>query len=76
MILRKRLEEPCTLIRLGALCLILANLSHRFLHPTTDFWQGVADGATGMLFGLSIGCFLLSVRRTKHRCSHDEVAPR
>ena len=62
MILRNRLKEPRVIIRIGATCLLLANLSRWSLHPTGDFAQGLADGATGMLFGLAIGLMLWAVR--------------
>jgi uncharacterized membrane protein YedE/YeeE len=67
MILRKRLKDATFLIRIGAACLLLANLSHWFLHPTTDFWRGMVDGMTGFLFGVSFGCLLLGARLKSSR---------
>jgi hypothetical protein len=62
MNLRNRLREPRFMFRIGAACLLLANLSRWFLHPAADFSQGLVDGATGMLFGLAIGLMLMAVR--------------
>lgn len=66
MNLRNRLKNPGTMMRIGLVCLILAGLSRWFLHPTPVLGQGFLDGTTGLLYGLSIGCLLLSLRRT-HR---------
>ena len=73
MILRKRLKDPRVMVRIGAAFLLLANLSHFFVRPTDDFWQGVGDGATGALFGIAFGCLLLGLRRGKSLCSRDEA---
>ena len=73
MILRKRLKDPKLMIRIGAACLLLANLSRWFLHPTADFWQGLIDGMTGTLFGISFACLLLSLRRADRQCSRGEA---
>ena len=62
MYFRDRLKNPCTLIRIGLVLMVLANLSTRFLHPTSDFGQGFADGVMGILFGISFGCLLLGMR--------------
>lgn len=50
------------MFRIGAGCLLLANLSRWFVHPSADFSQGLVDGATGTLFGLAIAFMLLAVR--------------
>ncbi len=57
-----RFKEPKFMFRIGAACLLLANLSRWFLHPTADFSRGLLDGVTGMLFGLAIGLMLVAVR--------------
>jgi hypothetical protein len=62
MIFRDRLKTPGAMIRTGAACLLLANFSHWFLHPTSGFYQGFVDGMTGVLFGLSFGLLLLGAR--------------
>jgi hypothetical protein len=54
MILRKRLHDPQAMISLGMGCLAVGIVAHRFIHPPTDFWQGVVYGASGALIGLSI----------------------
>jgi hypothetical protein len=49
---------------------VLANLSMRFLHPTAHFGEGLVDGTTGLLMGLSIGLNLwaVSVKTRGTRC--------
>ncbi len=54
MILRKRLNDPQAMISLGMGCLAVGIVSHRFIHPPTDFWQGFVYGVSGALIGLSI----------------------
>jgi hypothetical protein len=61
MILRNRLRQTRNLFRLGAACLLLANLSRWFVHPAAKLSQGIIDGATGMLFGLAIGLMLWAI---------------
>ena len=70
MILRKRLKDPKVMVRIGAAFLLLANLwplLTRHLLPTSDFWEGFGDGVRGVLFGVSFGFLLLSLRRSKCR---------
>jgi hypothetical protein len=62
MILRNRLHDRKTVIRLGMLCLLLFFLANWFLHPATAFWQGWVDEARGVLLGLGIGFNLWAVR--------------
>jgi hypothetical protein len=72
MILRNRLNGRSALRSLGLVCLILASLSHLFLHPTAGFGPGLVDGTTGLLYGVSIGSLLLSLR--SHRwCSRENA---
>ena len=56
MILKVRLNNPDSLISIGMVCLATGLLSQRFLHPASDFWQGVVAGVSGVLIGLSIVC--------------------
>lgn len=68
MILKVRLNNPDALISIGMVCLATGLLSQRFLHPASDFWQGVVAGVTGVLIGLSIVCnmrWLVTRRRSK-----------
>lgn len=67
MIFRKQMKDATLLCRIGAVCLLLANLSHWLLHPTTDFWRGLVDGMTGVLFGISFGCLLLGAKLNSRR---------
>ena len=57
------------LIRLGMLCLILANAMLWFVHPTDGLGGELRDGLMGLLFGLSFGFNLLAVRlAARRRC--------
>jgi hypothetical protein len=64
VILKARLKDRSTLMRIGFGCLLLGNLSHWFLHPTAAFGQDLVDATFGLLIGISIGCLLASLRRT------------
>ena len=68
MNLRNRLKDPAVMMRIGMACLLLGNLSHWLLHPSTRFGQNLADGAFGALLGVSIGSLLLSLRLGGRRC--------
>jgi hypothetical protein len=65
MVLKNRLKDRNTMMRIGLVCLVLANLAHWFLRPSARFGQGLVDGTFGLLMGLSIGCLLMSLRQTE-----------
>ena len=71
MNLRKRLQYPNVMMRVGLVLMILASVAKYFLHPTAHFGEGWADGTIGLLYGLCIGCLLLSIRLRGRRCSSD-----
>lgn len=48
---------------LGNLFLIAALLSQRLLTHGLHFNEDFADGITGLLFGLMIGCFIVGIRK-------------
>ncbi|MCU1244356.1 MAG: hypothetical protein JWN02_266 [Acidobacteria bacterium] len=64
---RFRLKDLATIIRLGFLSLVLANVARRFLHANAQFSENLVDGFNGLLFGLAIGLLLLGVWRNGHR---------
>lgn len=70
MNLRKKLQDPNLLMRLGMVFLILASLANYFLHPTSRFSEGALDGTKGLLYGLSIGFLMLSVWRRGRKSSN------
>jgi len=53
------------LIRIGLVFLILASLSHWFLRPASTSGRDLADATTGLLYGLSIGCMLLGIWKSR-----------
>jgi len=55
------------LIRIGLVFLILASLAHWLLHPKTTSGKDMADAATGLLYGLAIGCMLLGIWKNRKR---------
>jgi hypothetical protein len=67
--LRQRLKDPKVQLRFGYILLILASASRFAFERTTDFSAGFADGATGMLYGMSIGFLLWGIRTTARRRS-------
>lgn len=73
MILRNRPKNRNALRSIGLVCLILAGLSRWFLHPTPSSGPSLVDGMTGLLYGVSFACLLLSLRRTDQECSGDEA---
>jgi hypothetical protein len=54
MLLRNRLHDPQALIAAGMSCLATGVVAQRFIHPSTDFWQGFVAGLSAVLIGLSI----------------------
>jgi hypothetical protein len=66
MTVRKRLQSPAALTRIGMLALLIGLLLNRILHPTPAFSENLIDGARGVLYGISAGCLLLA-NRTRHR---------
>ena len=56
------------MMRIGLACLLAANLSRWFLHPTFRYGESLVDGSVGLLMGVAIACLLLSVRRAPRRC--------
>lgn len=73
MDLRQRPSRTDTLTRIGLVLLILAVGSRWFLHPGASVPAGIVDGGTGLLYGLSIGCLLIGIRRNNLRrasCRH------
>lgn len=71
MILQNRLKNSRIFMPIGMMCLALALLSQRFLHPATKFGQDWFDAVCGLLFGLSIGINLMSavLGARQRRCS-------
>lgn len=61
--LKKLIRDRQTMMSIGMIALILANISHFLIHPAGQFAQGFTDGFNGVLIGISIGCNLLSLRR-------------
>jgi hypothetical protein len=61
MIFQNQLRNPRIFMPIGMMCLVLALLSQKFLHPATKFGQDWFDAVCGLLFGLSIGMNLMSM---------------
>ncbi|MGA2483973.1 MAG: hypothetical protein ABSF92_12740 [Candidatus Acidiferrales bacterium] len=62
MIFRNRLKDPGAMMSIGMICLVIALLLPRVLHPTAHFGPDFMDGVQGGLFGISIGMNLWSAR--------------
>lgn len=76
MNLHKHLHDPATMMRLGMLFLILGSLSHWLLHPSAAVASSFVDFVTGLLYGISIGCLLLSVSGRRRRRLKTMGGPR
>jgi hypothetical protein len=63
------------MIRIGLLCLVLASLSHWFLHPSANFSAGLIDGAQGFLYGVSIAFLLLGLKKSRRQGSAKDAGP-
>jgi hypothetical protein len=55
------------------LFLLLASAARWFLHPTASVGPDLIDAGIGLLYGLSIGFLLASLRRNKLRCAVDKT---
>ena len=69
MSFRDKMKDPNLVMRLGMAFLIVAMLANYFLHPGARFSEGLTDGLKGLLYGLSIGLLLLSVRLKTRKSS-------
>jgi hypothetical protein len=63
MFLDNHPKGPTILLQLGLVSLILANLAHRFVHPSARLPESLLDALTGFLYGVAIAAMLLSVIR-------------
>jgi hypothetical protein len=70
---RRRLKDPGILRTVGLVALILASLSRWFLHPTTIVGPSLVHATTGLLYGVSISCLLMSLRRTNRPCADEQA---
>jgi hypothetical protein len=61
--LKNVIKDRQTMMSIGMIALILANISHFLIHPAGHFAQDLNDGIFGMLIGISIGFNVLSLRR-------------
>jgi hypothetical protein len=52
--------KPTTTLRVGMLCLLLAILAPRLLHPASTRAQDLLDGVTGVFCGIAIGVFIVA----------------
>jgi len=69
MIFKNRSNPPHTLRTIGMLFLLLASAARWFLHPTTSVGPDLVDAGIGLLYGLSIGFLLVSLRRNQRQCA-------
>ena len=67
MTFRNRLNDLTVTMRVGLVFMILAGVWRLFLHPSADFSAGFIEGATALLYGVSIVCLLLGL--WKRRCA-------
>lgn len=65
MFRRKLIRSPVVLMRVGFACLAAASISVRYASALPGVSPDVADAITGLLYGVSIGALLMSVRARK-----------
>lgn len=70
---QNRLQTPNTMRTVGLVSFLLASLSHWFLQPSARLGGNLVDATTGVLYGVAIGCLLLSLRRRNRECSREEA---
>jgi hypothetical protein len=61
MLMRNRVKNPDAIIRIGLVFLILASLWRWFVHANATLSEGIVDGGTGLLYGVTIGALLLGI---------------
>lgn len=69
---RNRQPRSNAMRTVGLVCFLLATFSRWFVHPTSGFGPDVVDAITGLFYGVSISCLLLSLRNVR-QCSRDEA---
>jgi hypothetical protein len=62
MCLGKHDSRHTTMMRVGMFFLVAGALSLRYLAACPRVTPDLADGVTGLLYGLAIGCLLVSLR--------------
>ncbi|HEX7077041.1 MAG TPA: hypothetical protein VF363_01335 [Candidatus Eisenbacteria bacterium] len=60
-------QDETRMIRVGLFFLIAGALSLRFLHARLGMDPDLADGVTGLFYGLAIGCMLAGLRARSRR---------
>ena len=71
MLLRKFVRNQTLMMRLGMCFLVAGALSLRYSAMCPGVTPDLADGVTGLLYGLAIGCLLMSLRA---RCRRPPAA--
>jgi hypothetical protein len=57
----------------GLVSLIIASVARLFLHPAAGSGADLVHATIGLLYGVSIPCLLMSLRRSDRLCSSDEA---
>ena len=67
MWIRKRPQNWNRVMCVGMFFLVIGALSLRFMSRLPGVSENLADGVTGLFYGLAIGCLLLSLRMRGQR---------
>ena len=71
MLLRKSVD-PNSILRAGMLFLVVASLSLRFLPRVPHLSPDLADGISGLFYGVAIATLLSSIVARRRRASGEE----
>jgi hypothetical protein len=63
MLFRQRKLDTRAIFQLGSVFLIVASLWKWFARPNPFLSQNAVDGIGGLLYGLTIGCYLWALSR-------------
>jgi hypothetical protein len=63
-------------IRAGLALLVVASLWRWLAHPSAHLSANLVDGVAGVLYGISIGCFLTGIRMNALRRTGRGSDPR
>lgn len=72
-----RMKTPATIVRIGLVALVVANLSMHYLPRTAWLSVDATDGVNGFMMGLAIATLLIGISLvSRQRSRGDGCTPR